>query len=386
MIFVLTHSYLSPIKTSILYSNNDITIGKLDNSYHQPAKNDIENFVYTKENEKFLVSHDISTIANWHIFVETPLKTVEQSAVILRNFILASTVFALIVAISIALMFSSHISNPLNTLTEYMNDVEKNNFSTYPSLKNNREIYLLTNGFNKMISRIKHLLQNELQLKLLKKDAEFKALQAQINPHFLYNTLETISCMADIKKAPEISKTCLMLSNMFRYSIGTKNDLVPLSYEINHVMNYIAIMQLRFDNKINVKMNIEKELYLYGLLKLTLQPLVENCITHGFDEILAEDTITIHVYKQKEGIYINVIDSGKGFIVAKLNQIEEMLSTINYENSYQAWDEKSRKSIGLKNIHLRYALYYGPQYGIINIENLSPKGSKVSILIPAQKL
>ncbi len=370
----------------IFHSDNKVAMGKVDEIYLQSGMDDIiENFIYTQDNDKRLVSYTKSNIADWNIYVESPLNVVEQRAVILRNLILVASGIGFLIAILTAITFSSLISNPIQKLTLNMANIEKDNFKTHPTLNSSREIYLLTSRFNKMVTRMKYLLHNEFQLKLLKKDAEFKALQAQINPHFLYNTLETISSIAEIKNVPEISKTCLELSNMFRYSIGTKKDIVPLSYEIKHMMNYIAIMQIRYENKINLEINIPESLKQYSILKLTLQPLVENCINHGYDEITSEDRITVEAYKTDNDIRISISDTGKGFSDNKIKSIMDNLKEMTYDNIRQKWNETSHKSIGIGNIHMRYALYYGPQYGIINIENLNPKGSRITILLPAHK-
>jgi len=157
-----------------------------------------------------------------------------------------------------------------------------------------------------------------------------------------------------------------------------------LRYEVEHVLDYVSIIKLRFEDLIEIKINIGNELYDFGILKLTLQPLVENCIIHGFEELSQKGLITVSARENSENLNIEVADNGKGIAPAKLTEIRETLRNIDYTGFTAALHDKS-ESIGLKNIHLRLVSYYGPQYGITSIRSEYGKGACIVLTLPAVK-
>jgi two-component system, sensor histidine kinase YesM len=179
--------------------------------------------------------------------------------------------------------------------------------------------------------------------------------------------------------------TCRVLSNMFRYSIGTKNNTTTIQREVEHVEDYISIIKLRFEDLFKFSIHIEDNLGHYEILKLILQPLVENSINHGFADLIEKGTITLNISKNNKDILIRVCDNGKGMSNERKEEVFSQLKTIDYSDIENIWNDSS-ESIGLRNIHLRLSSHYGSQYGIVAIESEPGKGTTISLKIPAIEL
>ena len=380
--FIVTDS-----KRSIIYhtDRNKMMTALSDKKYDSVFLNEKGFFTFSDSGIDYLASYSTSKLTGWKVMAVTPLESVIKKAEILRSSLIWLAVLSLLFAILFSLFFSRYISNPLKSLTAKMKSVGTGNFEVAYAPKGTKEVYLLGEGFNSMIEKIKNLLKNEFQLKLLKKDAEFKALQAQINPHFLYNTLESISVLAELEKVPGVGKTCRLLSNMFRYSISTKTDVVPIRNEVEHLQDYLSIIKLRFQDTIDFDVRIGGELYEYEIIKLVLQPLVENSINHGLSDISSKGIICVAASKDGGSINISVSDNGRGMTEEKKNSIVGTLNAINSTNIWEAWQDSST-SIGLRNIHLRLTSHYGQGYGIVSIESKPEEGTKICLSIPAIKV
>ena len=204
---------------------------------------------------------------------------------------------------------------------------------------------------------------------MMQKNAEYKALQAQINPHFLYNTLETMSSIARRRNCAEVSDMCLALSSMFRYSMGVKEGIVPLQKEVEHIRNYLYVMTTRMQNDIDIRLNIRSEHMMKYIPKLTLQPVVENSLKHGLSGIRGDKRLYISSHDAGESIVIEIEDNGKGMDADEINK------WLNKNDK-----EEQKESIGLRNIHRRLQLVFGMQYGL-KVES-NDEYSKVCIVIP----
>jgi two-component system sensor histidine kinase YesM len=211
-------------------------------------------------------------------------------------------------------------------------------------------------------------------------DSEFRALQSQINPHFLYNTLESINCLAQIKDENEISEMIRGLARMFRYT-GNNGKIITLADELNHVQDYILLQALRYEDKFAIEYAVPDELLRIRVIKLMLQPLVENAIHHGIEKIPGKGRIRISACRDQGSFIIEVMDNGKGMAKEKLDEINRILESAITDLS--ALDEK-RPSIGIYNIHLRIRLFYGAGCGV-KIESIQDRGTAVSIILPAER-
>lgn len=257
----------------------------------------------------------------------------------------------------------------------------KNRIAQYPSsissdekkLKNN-EILALENSFINLTKQVNDLIKKNNEEKELKRIAELRTLQAQINPHFIYNTLDTISWMAKMEHQPKISELSTALANFFRLGLQKGESFIAIEDEIKHVKNYLKVEQFRFPNLFDVRYEIDESLTGYKMIKLLLQPLVENCVLHAFEDIGYKGLITIRVFKNSDDpdvIQFDVEDNGIG-----------MSSDLH---KFIPGSKETYNGFGLHNVEQRLLLTYGDEYGL-KIESHPSKGTKISFKIKIKKL
>ncbi len=209
-------------------------------------------------------------------------------------------------------------------------------------------------------------------------EIEYKMLQSQINPHFLYNTLDSIRSEALKYNENEIANMIEKLSRFFRYSISSTGDFVKISEELNHINDYYYIQKFRFEDRLNLEIEIEEEeLKECYIPKMTLQPLIENAITHGLENKLSPGLITIHIFGTKEKVYIQIKDNGVGIETDLLRNINEKLSSSDIK-----FERLSRKSgIALLNVNARLKMFFGHDFGL-NVKSLINIGTTMEIIVP----
>lgn len=240
------------------------------------------------------------------------------------------------------------------------------------------EIGTLYNEYNAMAEQLNQSIKRDYQDKLILLDAQMKSLEARINAHFLFNTLEAINSMAVLDDNDAIATMSLALGNMFRYTIKTESELVSVLDELANVDDYVSIQSIRFSNRFRLVINMEESLKNLQVLKLILQPLVENSLYHGLNYCSQGDLITI-IGRQQDGcLYLHVIDNGQGMDAETLDSIQKRLSE---EASFTQLGHRSKQSIGLTNIHSRLELYYGRGYGL-SISSTLNKGTDIQIKLP----
>jgi two-component system sensor histidine kinase YesM len=285
-----------------------------------------------------------------------------------------------LIAIVLSFVISNSLTKPIIYLSNQMASKHNNNalITKESYLKRNDEVGTMYNEYNTMVERESIFIKQQYTNKLIALDAQMKSLEAQINSHFLYNTLESINSIAEIEEIESISTMTLALGSMFRYSIKTKNVLVTTQEELKHVNDYVTIQKLRFDNKFDLRVDIPKELFQYKVLKLILQPLVENALLHGLQHCRFGNSIDITGYIKENTIYFEVTDNGVGMTEKQTEDLEKLLSE---EAQFTELGQRNDKSIGLKNIHSRIALYYGLGYGL-TIMSKPDVGTTVTIKLP----
>lgn len=284
----------------------------------------------------------------------------------------------IISAIVIAILMSNTLTEPISLLKSKMKQAESGDFDTQIKVKSKDEIGELSLSFNKMLARIKQLIQRVYQTEIVRKEAELSALQAQINPHFLYNTLQIMDIMAEEKGADEISGACQALAKIFRYSISKGKEMVPLEEEIIHVKNYVFIQHLRLGQKLSVEYNIPDALLKYEVIKLILQPLVENAIIHGIEKDGKNCVIRLSATLTGDNLILTVEDNGIGMTAEDLMKLQLSL--------YQETEEERPKrhgGIALKNVNDRIKLYHNDKYGM-SIQSKKHIGTKVTLILPAK--
>ncbi len=291
---------------------------------------------------------------------------------VLNTFVLI-VIITVVFSIVLSYILAKKITKPINQLVLRMQDLSKGDFNARVDEVENRDIQVLSDGFNKMSYHIKQLMDNLRKKDYESANARFLALQAQINPHFLYNTLETIRSIAIRNQVESIADMAKSMADIFRYSVDSTKEEVILKDELKHVKNYINIQKIRYKERLNVEFNIDESLLNYKIIKLVIQPLVENAIYHGIDMKKDAGKLCIECSKFEDKILISVSDNGIGIKKQELEDIRK-----NLENDI---DRKINKSIGLINVNSRLKLYYGKNCSL-SIESDYDIGTKVYFKIP----
>lgn len=266
-------------------------------------------------------------------------------------------------------------------LIDKMKQVEKGDFTTNIEIEGDDEFAALAFHFRSMLEKINQLIAEAVHKQAITKDTELKALKTQIDSHFLYNTLENIKMMAEIEGKYEISDSLTSLGEMMRYNIKWKNEFVVLNEEIAHIQNYIEIMNLRLDQPICFTMDLPDELRNQEILKLSLQPIIENAIKHGLqpDFQNKQPSLNLCVYAENdELLIIEIEDNGRGMNKDSLDALNHKLQ---YAIETEEVSSKKGSGIGLKNVQERVLLSYGRRYGI-HVESEEDTYTKVILTLP----
>jgi two-component system sensor histidine kinase YesM len=297
----------------------------------------------------------------------------EQVAnVILTMFIALGSIF--IATILVNVILTDSITKPIKMLCDKTAMVAKGDFTTRTSCNNHDELAVLSESFNDMASKLELQVNRIRQEQENLRNMESKLLQAQISPHFLYNTLDTIVWLIEGNRNKEAIDIVISLSEFFRIVVSKGKDFITIKEEEIHIKSYLHIQQSRYKDILDYEINIPKELHQYQILKLTLQPLVENSLYHGVKMLRARGKITVTGVKVGEDICFYVADNGIGM---DEEELEALRKTIDMPGSEQS------AGFGLTNVNKRIKLNYGNQYGL-EIHSKKGAGTQINIRIPAR--
>lgn len=296
-----------------------------------------------------------------------------------QRLLIAVCIIYLAVFFMISFFLSRYLTTPITYLSDQMANHTLNSYVTKEKyLNRSDEIGILCNEYNTMLEEQNKYIKTQYQNRLITLDSQMKSLEAQINSHFLYNTLESINSIAELAGIESISTMSMALGNMFRYSIKAKSELVTVQEELANVQDYVSIQQIRFANKFQLKLNIPEQLSSYRVLKLIFQPLVENALLHGLDRCGAGDTITITGELDHGNMIFHIQDNGLGM---EPSQVEAIRTVLAEPPRFQELGRRSTQNIGLKNISSRIELYYGAGYGL-QLSSIKGTGTTVSLKLP----
>lgn len=268
----------------------------------------------------------------------------------------------ILITLFFSYIFASSITRPLEHLSRKM-AAQTGHTLTVSSRYLNRtdEIGTLYNEYNSMVESLNAAVKQDYQNKLVNLDAQMKSLEARINSHFLFNTLESINSMAELEDNELIATMSQSLGNMFRYTLKTQSELVSVHDELHHVQDYVTIQRIRFDNRFQLIVDMDDSFRKELVLKLILQPLVENALYHGLKYCTCGDTISVSGKKEGDYLILHVRDNGIGMPAEQQKLLQARLME---EASFTELGQRNKQSIGLKNIHSRIELYYGRGYGL----------------------
>jgi two-component system, sensor histidine kinase YesM len=293
--------------------------------------------------------------------------TMKTEILVQMIFIFLGTLIA--VALT-SLYFSRRITNPMNKLKKHIKLIEQGDFESRVDVEGQKEVILLADAFNNMSDKVKELMVKVLNEQNEKRKTHFIALQNQINPHFLYNTLDSIVALSENNRNKDVELAIIALSKFFRMSISSEMNLVELKDEIEHIRNYLVIQQIRYRNAFKFDFEIDEEILHHKVIKLSLQPLVENAILHGIQPDESFTTILIKAYYKDGFTYIEVFNEGYGMSHERIKEIHDMIQS-----------EKQSSSLGLKNVYQRLKLYYGDEADLF-IESELDEYTKVIMKMP----
>jgi len=272
-----------------------------------------------------------------------------------------------------AFLVTSGILRPLWQLYDATGEIAEGNFAVRTNAKTSDEVAVLSQGFNDMAGKMQELVDKVRDDEQKMRKADLRLLQEQINPHFLYNTLDTIVWLIECNEADQAVDMVVTLSDFFRIVLSKGKEFISIRMEEQHIRSYLQIQEARYSDIMDYRIAIDPSLYGYQIPKLTLQPIVENALYHGIKYKRSPGMITVTGEMCDGRIYFTVCDDGAGMDEADLLQLREDISKPCKETD---------RGFGLANVNERIRMYFGPEYGL-TIDSTPGEGTKVTVMIPA---
>jgi two-component system sensor histidine kinase YesM len=291
---------------------------------------------------------------------------------VLLRFSVVSIVCIVLLILFLFYQVPLRITRPIRKLSEVTNQVAGGNFDVRFDERSSAEVSMLSDSLNTMIDKINELLEQVKTEQTRLRKAEFEVLQAQINPHFLYNTLDAIVWLAEAGESKKVVSMVESLSEFFRTSLNQGKDIIAIKEEIQHVSSYLKIQQVRYQDILTYEIDIPDELHRYTIPKITIQPIVENALYHGIKNKRGQGMIKIEGQKHEDFFTIKISDNGIGISPERLEQVRDGIKNkVPTQNDIY----------GLYNVNERIRLNFGENYGI-SIESIYGEGTVVSIILP----
>lgn len=366
----------------------------IENVFAHPNESHVEQV----NGEAYMFVSQKSDYSKWQVVVSMPMSELRKPISTIRTTTLVVGMLTLAGTLLLATRFGRSITRPIMVLKEGMRETEKGNWQRLKIDDRQDELGGLMRSYNLMVTRLSEMIERvyeaelstqkaalELQeTRLERQQAEFQALQLQINPHFLYNTLETIKCYAVVQDSEEITEMVEAMAFMLRYSIQTNLEEITLANELRHVLSYMTILKHRIGREFEIDVVIPPGLLLEKTVRLTLQPLIENIFQHAFPEGI-EDWHIIRIDARLEGDAFLVIveDNGAGMSEGRLEQLREKLR-LNQLAATEGDSLYHRGGIGLMNVHRRIQMVFGEQYGL-SVESEEGAGTRMILSMPAER-
>ena len=333
----------------------------------------------TLDNQEYMVTRQTSDETRWTLIILTPIKALTEGISVLRSGIIIAGIIGFIIFLISTLGLSSFITRPIVKLTKTMQQASAGSLTLIPSVTAVNEINELNSTYNQLVKETNHLIKMVYQKEITRSRSELKALQAQINPHFLFNTLDALKWSLEDKDEDELAELVVAMSNLFRYTITKQSDgdWVPIKAEIKHIEDYMEIMKMRFGDHLKWYLDMQSELGHVRIPKLLIQPLVENAILHGAGNTSQPCTISVSIQPTENEEYLEIVveDDGSGMSREKLDSIKQAIHSGGVIS-------KGGYGMAISNVHKRLELYYQKSgLTIISEEN---RGTKVSFVIPVK--
>jgi two-component system sensor histidine kinase YesM len=367
------------LKGEVIYHTRHELIGSMDMAVHEYP---IWNGSFRESRSEKLISVTESQTFEGILVHSIPLEDLTARTDWTRT--LSIMIFSgfVIVTTCLTVVFVLRVMSPIKKLIHLMKEVERGKFQVGLNMQRQDEVGILVRSFNSMIATIRELIEKNYDIKIRQKEAELYALQSQIDPHFMYNTLETISMAAEEGEKEVVVGMVTQLGRMLRFSVGNKSRFVPVREELQHVMDYLTIQKFRFEQRLSFDILEPHDLELYYTPKFIVQPIVENAVKYGLesrDKLIVEILVSreLGLRSGMEDIVIKVRDNGPGIPSRRLLEVEESLrqQTLTGKDS----------EFGLGNVNTRIVMMHGPHYGM-QLHSVEGKGTEVTLRIPMIRL
>jgi two-component system, sensor histidine kinase YesM len=370
-------AYVTDSKGIIQYAPDKHLIHNsvFENSDYVITKN-MQNSIVTIGKEQYAVSASQLSDTDMYIVTTEPLNDLTAATQSIKVLTIIFILLFTMIAVILSVILSSAFTKPLMNLVKRMEIAGEGNFDTWKTIHGSPEIQILFQKFNTMIVQINQLLIDINEKNRLKRKAELFALQSQIKPHFLYNTLDNITSMAILSGNREITKMTTSLAKLLRLSLNNGKEFIKIRDELQHVKYYLNIQTIRYKNRFDTHFDVSETILDYDIVKLILQPLVENSIGHGFEAKKGKGHISITGCEEGDDIRLSVIDDGVGMDAVILDTVTKQLRL--------SAGFSEQRNIGIYNVNARIKLYYGEKYGLF-IESRKNEGTRVDILLPKKK-
>lgn len=315
--------------------------------------------------------------SNWKVIGKIFVEDVNSYRQTLQSYFFTLIAAALAITVFLSIILAGSILRPVNRLLEGIDTFQSGQLELEVHVEADNELGLLTKSFNHMTKRIKALVEENKQSERYKRKSELEALQAQINPHFLYNTLDSIVWMGEAKRSEEVVKMTSSLAKLFRISINKGQEYISFKQEIEHVESYLIIQKMRYGEKLNYTIDVDPQLLNERIIKILLQPIVENAIYHGIKQLPGQGLVQIRAYREVlEGsdqayMHIEIEDNGMGMDEATIDKV------LRGEIS----PESKSSGVGVYNVDQRIKLYYGDTYGML-IDSELYEGTLITLRLP----
>lgn len=326
------------------------------------------------QDKRFLLVNHQSNETGLKVISLIPIETLLTETKRLRNFTFIIAAVCLMAAGGLAVIFAYNLSAPLVRLKKKMLKVEQGNFSQRVPVESLDEIGQLSAGFNKMVEEINRLVKEVYVIGLREKESELAALQSQINPHFIYNTLESINMIAISNGNFDVSDMVSALGKLLRYTVDRPDRFVTLREELDSINFYMRIQQVRYGERLRVNFLVDENLYDLPVPKLLFQPLVENAIYHGIGDRENGGTIWIETFRSEDALILSVKDDGKGLTN---EQITDLRNSLTFSEPFNP----KGHGLALRNVHQRIVLLYGNEYGLY-IDGNEGQGASFTLTLP----
>lgn len=337
------------------------------------------NFQY--EGEKHLVSTSEISELGWKAIAMIPVTGVTKTIDLLFINILLILAICILLCMFMIIHISRKFLKPIDILSDSMKAVYNGNMMAYVEMKGHGEIQKMGRYYNSMLKQINHSVEEQIETEKNKKQLELEVLMGQINPHFLYNTLENIVWKSSEAGSPDIGRMAASLGRMYRLSISNGDIIVKVQQEIEHLMAYINIQKMRYKERVDFELIMDhEEIRPYMTIKMTLQPAVENCFMYGMEDIERTLNIKLVVKVRKDKIHFIILDNGSGMTKLQLEKARDQIAT-GAKRTETGGRRKSGTGIGLYSIKERNRIYFGEENGV-KIYSKKGIGTLVRITIP----